>query len=229
MDVTNQIEIPNITADDIVSIRHHLEQSRLQLALKRFFDLVGASILILLLLPVLIGTVVAIKISSPGSVFFTQQRVGLGGQLFKFIKFRSMWANGKSLYPEAQTTNSSMTGELHKLLNDPRVTPVGFWLRKFSIDELPQLFNVLTGSMSLVGPRPLMPHMLAPYPSFASVRHLVRPGITGLWQIRDRSNCTNAHYMVEHDIEYLKTFSLWLDVKIILATIPAVVYGRGAF
>jgi lipopolysaccharide/colanic/teichoic acid biosynthesis glycosyltransferase len=120
-------------------------------------------------------------------------------------------------------------GLLHKEKNDSRITVIGKIIRKTSIDELPQLFNVFFGDMSIVGPRPLVPFMLKPYPEFKDIRCLVRPGITGLWQIRDREHNTSAEYMIEHDTEYVENYNFLLDIKILVATPAAVVSGRGAY
>ena len=120
------------------------------------------------------------------------------------------------------------TGTLIKLKEDPRLTPIGSFIRKTSIDELPQLFNVLKGDMSLVGPRPLVLHMMQPYPTIRRVRCMVRPGVTGLWQIRERANNTSVIVMMPHDLDYLRNYSLWLDIRILLATLPAVLWGTGA-
>jgi len=128
--------------------------------------------------------------------------------------------------PEQATTQD---GTLLKMRHDPRVTPIGRWLRKTSVDELPQLWNVLCGEMSLVGPRPLIPFMLEGDQEFRQVRASVRPGLTGLWQIRDRVNNTSAAVMRPHDLEYIERFSLRLDFLILLRTIPAVLAGKGAF
>ena len=225
--------ISNTVADieeaDIFLVCAHIEKSQWQLALKRFFDIVVAATSIILLAPVLLTTIIGVKFSSPGPIFFIQDRVGYQEQNFKFVKFRSMYTDWSSRYPKEHAANSAITGHLHKVDHDPRVTPLGQWLRKFSIDELAQLFNVLNGSMSLIGPRPLMVHMLEVYPMFSKARHHVKPGITGLWQVKDRIHNDHASYMIEHDMEYLKQYSLWLDIKILFKTIPAVLSTKGAF
>jgi len=205
-----------------------LAQLQGQAALKRALDFVIALFLLIMLLPLFALVAPAIKLSSPGPVFFQQAREGRGGRRFAMFKFRSMRCNGieTSL---AQQSKLAPWGTLLKAPDDPRVTAVGRWLRKTSIDELPQLWNVLRGDMSLVGPRPLIPFMLEGHPEFRQVRSLVRPGITGLWQLRDRVNNTTAAAMLPHDLEYLRNFGLKQDLAILAHTIPAVLAGKGAF
>jgi lipopolysaccharide/colanic/teichoic acid biosynthesis glycosyltransferase len=189
---------------------------------KRILDVFIAAAALAACSPILLGAAVAVRCSSTGPVMFCQERWGLNGRRFVMYKFRTMYTNAP---PQPRSSD----GALHKLRQDPRVTAVGRWLRRTSIDELPQLFNVLRGDMSLVGPRPLMPHMLEPYPRFHAIRSLVRPGITGLWQIRDREHSTNAAYMIAHDVEYVATVTVWRDVRILLATVSVVLSGRGSF
>jgi exopolysaccharide production protein ExoY len=200
-----------------------------QLACKRAFDTCGSLILIVFLSPALLATVLAIRLSSPGPALFRQKRWGRNGQQFVCWKFRTMYVD-QDRFLSADTVQSVQAqGALLKLKKDPRVTPVGAFLRKTSIDELPQLFNVLRGEMSLVGPRPLMPHMLEPYPELRRVRCQVRPGITGLWQISARENNESALQMAPYDLAYIRRFTLWTDLKIMLKTPAAVWFGRGAY
>ena len=201
---------------------------RWQVMLKRVFDFVVALALLALLPPVFAVVALAIKLSSAGPVIFRQEREGLGGKRFYLFKFRSM-KTGSVTELETQQAALVVRGTLVKMPGDPRVTAVGRWLRRTSVDELPQLWNVLCGDMSLVGPRPLIPFMLDSYPEFRRARALVRPGITGLWQLRDRSNNTTAAAMLPHDLEYLAGFGLKQDLAILLRTIPAVLKRRGAF
>ncbi|MFN6567811.1 sugar transferase [Dendronalium sp. ChiSLP03b] len=226
---TADIQLADLSESDLITAIHHIKNCKSQLLLKRCFDITVSSLLILLLSPLLIIVVIGVEISSQGPAFFVQQRLGYKQSLFNFLKFRSMYTNWAAQRPQDLAVNSAITGNLLKKVNDPRVTPLGRCLRQLSIDELPQLLNVLEGSMSLVGPRPLMIHMLEPYPNFSKVRHLVKPGITGLWQIRDRRHNNNACYMIEHDFEYVNQYSFWLDIKILIKTIPAVLSMRGAF
>lgn len=199
-----------------------------QFAAKRLLDVAMALPLLVLLAPLFLLVALAIKISSAGPIFFRQQREGLGGRRFAMLKFRSMRMNNATGLEEQQAELATQ-GTLVKMRRDPRVTTVGRLLRATSIDELPQLWNVLRSDMSLVGPRPLIPFMLEGHPEFRRVRALVRPGITGLWQLRDRSNNTSATAMMAHDLEYLTRFGLKQDLCILLQTIPAVLSGRGAF
>jgi len=194
---------------------------------KRAFDLLAAATLLLVLAPLLVATALCIALSSRGPVLFCQAREGYRGRQFTLWKFRSMRTEHDTVTAEAQRAAAG-EGRLIKLKSDPRVTAVGRFIRVTSIDELPQLFNVMKGEMSLVGPRPLVPFMLAPHPEFREVRALVRPGITGLWQIRDRENNTSASGMMPHDLEYISRFSLDLDALILVRTVKAVLSAKGA-
>jgi len=195
--------------------------------LKRAFDIVLSALLLIILSPVLLITAVLIKITSPGPVFFIQERVGQQKRLFKIYKFRTMSTDAESRQAELEKLNEA-AGPVFKIKSDPRITPIGKFLRKTSIDELPQLINVLIGDMSLVGPRPLP---VRDYRGFDVDWHRrrfsVRPGITCLWQVSGRSNITFDKWM-ELDMNYIDKWSLLLDFKILLATIPAVLKGSGA-
>jgi len=195
--------------------------------LKTVFDRVGALILLTSLSPILLLTALAIKLTSAGPVFFTQVRLGLNKRPFRVIKFRTMVMDAESRRTELEHLNEA-AGPVFKIALDPRVTPVGRILRKLSVDELPQLINVLKGDMSLVGPRPLP---VCDYEGFDQNWHLrrfsVRPGISCLWQIGGRSNIQFDRWM-ELDMQYIDQWSLWLDLKILLKTIPAVLKGQGA-
>jgi exopolysaccharide biosynthesis polyprenyl glycosylphosphotransferase len=191
---------------------------------KRAFDLVLASVLLAVLSPVLLVTAVAVKLSEKGPLLYRQRRVGRGGQPFMLLKFRSMVVGADDMAVGLAGRNAT-DGLLFKVRDDPRVTRVGRLLRRFSIDELPQLWNVVKGEMSLVGPRPL-----AAEPSdFCAAdhrRHAVRPGITGYWQIAGGNGLTYAE-MVKLDLAYIQNWSLWLDVRLLLRTVPALLHGRG--
>jgi N-acetylglucosaminyldiphosphoundecaprenol N-acetyl-beta-D-mannosaminyltransferase len=199
-----------------------------QFAGKRLLDWLVAIGLLILLAPAFVVISIGVKLSSPGPVFFRQEREGLGGRRFVILKFRSMRTGDASEFCLRQAALAAR-GILVKSRTDPRVTGFGRWLRVTSLDELPQLLNVLRGDMSLVGPRPLIPFMLEADPAFRRVRALVRPGITGLWQVRDRTNNTTAAAMLPHDLDYIENFSLRQDLIILLRTIPAVLAYRGAF
>lgn len=197
------------------------------LVLKRLFDVVVSLFGLVLLSPVLIITAVAIKLDSPGPVIFKQKRIGKNGELFDFYKFRSMVVNAEELRAELAAANEA-DGPVFKIREDPRVTRVGRFLRKYSIDELPQLFNVLKGDMSLVGPRPPLPGEVEEYGDLEWRRLEVIPGITGLWQVSGRSELSFKKWM-ELDIYYIENWSFWLDIKILLQTIPVVLTGKGAY
>ena len=201
----------------------------IQLAFKRIFDLIGALALIILLSPVLLAAAVAVRLSSPGPVMFRQKRWGWKDRQFVCWKFRSMYFDRDNLVDPAALRRIQAEGVLLKMKNDPRVTRIGAILRRSSIDELPQLFHVVTGDMSLVGPRPLMPHMLEPYPELRKIRCQMRPGLTGLWQISKRENNESALQMADYDLAYIRSFSLWTDLKIALRTPAVVISGKGAY
>jgi len=192
--------------------------------LKPLLDLSLALILLVILLPLIIIISLAIALTSKGKIILAQTRMGLGGIPFDCLKFRTMYEGDSKRFVKEVDEN----GILHKIENDPRVTQVGFILRKFSLDELPQLINVLRGEMSLVGPRPLIPSMVQPYPSENELRTKIRPGITGLWQIKARSESSSVLQMIVYDREYIANSSLATDLKILALTVPAVLTGRGA-
>ncbi|MQA32801.1 sugar transferase [Modestobacter roseus] len=179
------------------------------------------------LAPVFAALAVAVRLSGPGPVFFRQQRVGVGGAGFTMLKFRSM-VDGAHRQVAGLSDGNDADGLLFKMRSDPRVTPVGRWLRRLSLDELPQLVNVLTGSMSLVGPRPPLPEEVARYDSSVSRRLLVRPGLTGLWQISGRSDLAWEE-AVRLDLRYVENWSLALDAQILWKTARAVVSASGAY
>jgi exopolysaccharide biosynthesis polyprenyl glycosylphosphotransferase len=194
---------------------------------KRILDFTISSIVIVLLFVVLLATAILIKLTSPGPVLFIQKRLGLNKRRFNLYKFRTMVLDAEKRMREIEHLNEA-SGPVFKIKNDPRITPIGTFLRKTSIDELPQLFNVLLGDMSLVGPRPLP---VRDYEGFDKDwqrrRFSVRPGITCLWQVRGRSSIPFEKWM-ELDLQYIDKWSLWLDCQILLRTIPAVLKGSGA-
>jgi exopolysaccharide biosynthesis polyprenyl glycosylphosphotransferase len=212
---------------------------RFQSALKRVMDIAGACVGLILFSPILFLTGLAIKLTSPGPVIFRQSRFGRKGVQFPFYKFRSMYMNADDRIHRDYVTNlikgelqkiDQGDGEKHlyKMKSDPRITPVGKIIRKTSIDEFPQFFNVLKGEMSLVGPRPPLPYEVEKYEPWHLRRILeVKPGITGLWQVDGRSK-TSFDDMVRLDLRYVRTWSFWLDVKILLKTVKAVLRPQGA-
>jgi exopolysaccharide biosynthesis polyprenyl glycosylphosphotransferase len=195
-------------------------------AAKRAMDVVISLAAIILLSPLLLLIALLVKITSHGPVIFRQQRSGLGGSEFTCLKFRSMCQDAERKREEIAHLNEA-SGPVFKIRNDPRVTPVGRVIRKLSLDELPQLFNVLRGEMSIVGPRPPLPSEVATYSAREQRRLSVKPGITCIWQISGRSDVSFDRW-VELDIEYIETMSFWNDVSIFLRTFPAVLTARGA-
>ncbi len=220
-------------------LHHHVTEKKIQMRIKRAIDIVGSAALLLVLLPLLATISVIIKLTSKGPVLFKQERLGMFGARFKCLKFRSMYMNCKSEVHQnyaKQFISGKVEAEkkdgtaptVYKLTNDPRITPIGRFIRRTSLDELPQFWNVLRGDMSLVGPRPPVPYEFEMYDFWHRRRVLeVRPGVTGLWQVYGRSR-TKFDDMVRLDLRYCQTWSLLLDLKILFATPKAVVSGSGA-
>jgi lipopolysaccharide/colanic/teichoic acid biosynthesis glycosyltransferase len=206
-------------------------------AVKRGIDVTLSGIVVMLLLPLFIVVALAVALTSPGPVFFKQERIGMGGKRFQLYKFRSMYVNNSSTI-HREFVKQLIAGKAHragdetvhyKLKDDPRVTKLGRFLRKTSIDELPQLFNVLKGDMSLVGPRPPIDYEVEAYKVWHRSRVMeARPGITGLWQVLGRSR-TTFEGMVRMDLSYIRHWSLWLDIKLLLRTPVAVISRKGAY
>lgn len=194
---------------------------------KRFFDFIAATCLTVLVLPVFLILAVLIKWDSPGPVFYLSRRYGRGGRKFRMYKFRSMRVDADSIVEQIRDKNE-VDGPIFKIKRDPRITRIGRILRKYSLDEFPQLFNVVKGDMSLVGPRPLPISQIEKEDLRQLQRLEVRPGITGLWQIRGRSDISFAR-LVKWDIWYINNWSFWLDFNILLQTIPVVFRGKGAY
>lgn len=201
--------------------------NRAERIVKRLMDIILATIALLLIAPVLIAVALLIKMESRGPVLFKQRRVGQGGKLFHIYKFRSMVVNAEALQSTVNTTTADGK-TLHKHKDDSRVTRIGKFLRKTSVDELPQLFNILLGDMSIVGPRPELPWLVEQYETWQRERFLVPQGLTGWWQVTGRSE-KPCHLSTEDDLHYIHHYSLWLDIKIMLMTIPAALKGKGAF
>jgi lipopolysaccharide/colanic/teichoic acid biosynthesis glycosyltransferase len=208
--------------------RHRTSGARLDAFAKRALDLLGATALLLVLAPLLAVVALLVKLDSPGPVLFRQERVGRGGRPFVCLKLRSMRQGADQQVHAAYVAERIRQGlPLLKLQADPRITRTGRLLRATSIDELPQLWNVLRGEMSLVGPRPALAYEVELYDAAQRQRLLVQPGITGLAQIASRGEGTLAEY-VGHDLEYVRRRTFWLDLKILLMTLPAVLKGHGA-
>ncbi|MCX6878514.1 MAG: sugar transferase [Verrucomicrobia bacterium] len=198
-------------------------------ALKRGLDLGGALGALGLFSPIFLLTALLIKLEDRGPVFFCQQRVGAGGRLFGMWKFRSMIVNADRIKEQLlQDNQHGQAGVTFKMKNDPRVTKVGKWIRKLSIDEFPQFYNVLRGDMSLVGPRPPVPREVATYQASHLRRLRVKPGITCLWQIGGRADIDFAG-QVRLDLQYIRSSSALFDLVILLKTLPAVIFGKGAY
>ena len=199
------------------------KESILYSVTKRLIDIVGSLCGIILLSPLFLIVAILIKLEDPkGKVFFAQERNGKYPKTFKMYKFRSMVHNAEDLLKDLMDRNEQ-TGPVFKINDDPRITKVGKFIRKTSIDELPQLFNVLKGDMSLVGPRPPIPHEVDQYNSYQMQRLAVKPGLTCIWQVSGRNNIGFDEW-VEMDIEYIKTRNLWLDIKLIFKTV-GVLFG----
>ena len=201
---------------------------------KRFFDLVVTSVAVVVLSPLMLLIAILVKHSSPGPVLFVQERIGKDGRPFRFFKFRTMLHNSDAAI-HRQFASMFINGgggasetKIFKMTLDPRVTGVGRWLRKTSLDELPQLFNILRGEMSLVGPRPPLPYELEEYQPWHHERLRVLPGLTGLWQVSGRSNVPFEE-MVRLDILYINSWSLLTDLRIVLRTVPVVFLGTGGY
>ncbi|BAY09530.1 sugar transferase [Calothrix sp. NIES-2098] len=197
--------------------------------IKRSLDFCLAATVVLLLLPVYIAIAIAIKLDSPGSVFYRQTRIGLRGKPFQVWKFRTMRSDADKLQKELEALNETKDGIIFKIKNDPRITRVGSFLRRYSLDELPQLFNVLCGEMSLVGPRPLPTRDVDKFSEHHFIRHEVLPGITGLWQVSGRSDILDFEQVIKLDLNYIENWSLWLDFEILLKTVKVVLAKEGAY
>jgi lipopolysaccharide/colanic/teichoic acid biosynthesis glycosyltransferase len=199
---------------------------------KRLIDILGAAAGLVLLFPVMVAIALLVRLTSPGPALFRQLRKGQGGRPFWFLKFRTMSVDAERRLRALEPLNEAAGGVLFKIRCDPRVTPLGRWLRRMSLDELPQLLNVLRGEMSLVGPRPLQMRdsdLLEQLEPSAYARRLaVPPGLTGAWQVGGRSE-TDSQGMLLLDIDYIEQWSLWLDLAILCRTVKAVLRGRGAY
>ena len=202
-------------------------KSKIYLYAKRFFDIFLAGIALVILSPIFIITAVAIKIEDNGPAFFTQARAGKNMQPFKMYKFRSMYVNADAKLKELMESNEQ-TGHAFKIKNDPRITKVGKVIRRLSIDELPQLINIVKGDMSIVGPRPILVFQMEECDEYDRQRLIVQPGLTCYWQISGRANIKWDQW-VELDLKYIREMSLWTDLKMIVKTVPAIFTGDGAY
>lgn len=198
------------------------------LILKRLFDIAVSAFIITLMSPVLLVVAIAVRLSSPGAMIFKQQRVGYGGHLFNIYKFRSMYIDAEARLAELQSKSVYSDPRLFKIKNDPRITRVGAFLRKTSLDEFPQLFNVLRGDMSLVGPRPPLPGEVAHYEEKLLNRFDMKPGVTGPWQVSGRNRITSFDEVMRIETTYMRGWTIWRDFLILLKTVPAVLKMDGA-
>ena len=211
----------------------HIDERKLQHQygyrfIKRLFDVVASSVAVVILSPVFLIIAIAIKINDPaGPVFYTQTRVGKDGKPFKMFKFRSMVTNADELLEKLRDQNE-VEGAMFKMKEDPRITKVGKFIRKYSLDELPQLLNVVGGSMSIVGPRPPLPFEVKEYTDYDLQRLMVKPGATGMWQVGGR-NALSFDQMVELDLTYINERSIWLDLKIMFETVKVMIKPNAAY
>jgi exopolysaccharide biosynthesis polyprenyl glycosylphosphotransferase len=214
--------------EEVASPRRGLLDAALwQIAVKRLMDIVASALAIVVLTPVLLAVALLIKFTSRGSVFYVQERVGRGGEPFRMVKFRSMYRDAHEHRHEHAELNIH-EGPIFKIRDDPRITPVGRAIRRLSIDELPQFFNVLMGSMSLVGPRPALPEEFLDYTERERQRLQVKPGVTCIWQVSGRSD-VDFETWIDMDLEYIEEWSLRMDLMLLAKTVPAVITGRGAY
>jgi exopolysaccharide biosynthesis polyprenyl glycosylphosphotransferase len=196
---------------------------------KRAIDRVGALLGLICLAPLMTAIAIAIQLTSAGGAFYSQERVGLNGRIFRMWKFRTMHQDADQALPELEAQIGSTTGSLFKMADDPRVTRLGKFLRRTSLDELPQLFNVLMGQMSLVGPRPFSIPDVNKFADWHHYRHVVIPGITGLWQVSGRSDLSNLEEVAQLDLFYIDYWTLNLDIELLLETVKIVLFGKGAY
>lgn len=196
--------------------------------IKRFLDILIAGATLIVISPLLLLISLMIKIQDVGPIFYTSKRVGKWGKEFEFIKFRTMKVGAEEMKGELRKYNEEKDEVTFKMRADPRVTKIGFFLRKTSLDEFPQLWNVIKGEMSLVGPRPHLPEEVALYTLEERRRLDVTPGVTGIWQVSGRSDIPFSK-QVQLDLEYIESQSFWLDIQLLIKTIPAVILGKGAY
>jgi len=205
-----------------IEVVSELEKRQAYHVIKRTMDVMGALFGLIVLLPILLIIAILIKLESKGPIVFSQERVGLNGETFKMYKFRSMVTNAEEILDKLRHKNE-MSGPMFKIKDDPRITKVGKFIRKTSIDELPQLFNVLKGEMTLVGPRPSLPREVVHFTEYQKLRLLAKPGLTCYWQVSGRNNIDFEEWM-ELDVKYVRERSTWIDIKLIFKTV-GVLFG----
>jgi exopolysaccharide biosynthesis polyprenyl glycosylphosphotransferase len=196
---------------------------------KRIFDICFATLFLIFTFPIYLAIAIAIRLDSPGSVFYQQTRIGLHGKSFKVWKFRTMRTDADKMQKELEALNEVKDGIIFKIKDDPRITRIGKFLRRYSLDELPQLFNVVLGEMSLVGPRPLPTRDVDKFSERHFIRQEVLPGVTGMWQVSGRSNILDFEDVMKLDLRYIENWSLWLDFQILLKTVQVVLNKEGAY
>lgn len=224
--ISTGLEVKEVASVPLVRI-NHVRLTGVDWVLKSLLDIVGGLLLSMLVVPLVLLVALFIKFDSPGPIFYKRRVMGLNGRQFNAYKFRTMYTNGDEIlaaYPQLEAELS----QNHKLKDDPRITPIGRWLRKTSLDELPQLLNVLRREMSIVGPRMIAPEEIAMYDQWDINLLTVHPGITGLWQVSGRSDIS-YNERVHLDMRYIRNWSIWLDLHILFRTIPAVIKGHGAY
>jgi lipopolysaccharide/colanic/teichoic acid biosynthesis glycosyltransferase len=221
-----QVETKSVVSQQEGLVFSQYWRSPVQRAIKRGIDVIGSSLLLVCLSPLLAVLAVLVRLSSPGPIFYRWHVAGEGGRPFMSYKFRSMYANADQIKAQLAHLNE-MRGPAFKITRDPRITPLGKWIRKYSLDELPQLYSVFKGDMSLVGPRPPLVNEYETFSSYQKQKLSVRPGLTCLWQVNGRNQISHYDDWVRLDLEYIRTWSAWLDVKILLKTVPEVVRGSG--
>ncbi len=200
--------------------------SSAQRGIKRAMDVVGSALLLIVLSPLLLVIAILVKASSDGPVFYRWYVAGEGGYPFMSFKFRSMYANADQIKAQLAHLNE-MLGPAFKITDDPRITPLGRWIRRYSLDELPQLYSVLKGDMTLVGPRPPLVNEYELFTTYQKQKMLVRPGLTCLWQVNGRNRINDYDDWVRLDLEYIRTWSIWLDIRILFKTVGEVLRGSG--
>lgn len=220
-----KIDKHNILPDPALVIQK--KEHSIYFGIKRLADVVLSLIAIIILSPFFLLTALAIRLESKGNVIYAQKRTGKNGKEFMMYKFRSMYQDAEILRHELLDQNE-MDGPVFKIANDPRITKFGRFIRKTSIDELPQLFNIIRGEMSIVGPRPLAVYETKDFNDYENLRHLVKPGLTCFWQISGRNDISFEQW-IALDIKYLFKMSLWTDIKIIFRTMAVVITGKGAY
>ena len=224
--ITDHIQAEMIDGMPIISVDNVPYRSDWMMFIKRTIDLVGSAILLITLFPILLIVAIAVKFTTPGPIFYEWNVVGLHKKPFTGWKFRTMYTRADQEKHKLSAQNE-MSGPVFKMRNDPRITPVGRFLRKYSLDELPQIWSVFKGDMGFVGPRPAGPHELINYKKWQRRRLSIKPGITCLWQVNGRNDISSFDDWAELDLEYIDNWSLWLDIKIMAKTIPTVLAGKG--